>query len=141
MPYKELENNNLIAPYKAPREQIEKELKLAERDIKVAKKMLDEDNDWAFAIAYNAILQSGRALMFSKGYRPRGSEQHKTVLQFLSIALGSQHEEKIHFIDTMRINRHRVLYDEPELISSSEAEHAIDIAEEFLKLIKSQVKK
>jgi len=139
MTYKSLLKDNLITNYKAPKEQIEKELRLSERDIRVSKKTLDEDNDWAFAIAYNAILQAGRALMFSKGYRPRGPEQHKTVFQFLNLTFGKQYQDKLRFIDTMRINRHRVLYDEPELISNSEAKHAVQIAEEFIGLIKKQL--
>src|SRR3989338_11190875 len=137
--YKELERDNLISAYKAPPEQIEKELKIAARDIKVTRKTLDEDNDWAFSIAYNAILQAGRALMFSKGYRPRGMEQHKTVLRFIEITLGKPYQEKVRFIDTMRINRHRVMYDEPELISKAEAEYAVQIAKDFVGLVKDQL--
>lgn len=139
MNYKDLEKDNLIAPFKAPKEQITKELKLAERDIKVSRKTLDEDNDWAFSIAYNAILQAGRALMFSKGYRPRGIEQHKTVFRFIYLTLGKQYHEKVRFIDSMRINRHRVMYDEPELISTSEAKYALQIAEEFVELVRRAV--
>ena len=137
--YKELEKDNLIIAYKAPPEQIDKELKLAARDIKVALKTLAEDNDWAFSIAYNAILQAGRALMFSKGYRPRGMEQHKTVLRFIEKTLGEQYQEKVRFIDTMRVNRHRVMYDEPELISKSEAQYAVKIAREFVDLVKDRL--
>jgi uncharacterized protein (UPF0332 family) len=139
MNYEELKKDNLIISYEAPKEQIEKELKLAERDLKVAKNTLDEDNDWAFSIAYNAILQAGRALMFSNGYRPRGITQHKTVLRFIELTLGKSHQEKVRFIDSMRINRHRVMYDEPELISASEAKYAIQIAEEFVKLVKNNL--
>lgn len=40
MNYKELEKDNLIIAYKAPPEQIAKELKLAARDIKVALKTI-----------------------------------------------------------------------------------------------------
>lgn len=137
--YQELAKDNLIIAYKAPPEQITKELKLAARDIKVALKTLDEDNDWAFSIAYNAILQAGRALMFSQGYRPRGMEQHKTVLRFIDQTLGKKYQEKVRFIDTMRVNRHRVMYDEPELISKAEAQYAVKIAREFVELVKDRL--
>jgi hypothetical protein len=43
--YEELKKDNLIAFYKAHKEQIEKELKLAERDLRVSKNTLDEDED------------------------------------------------------------------------------------------------
>ncbi|MFH1576564.1 MAG: HEPN domain-containing protein [Candidatus Margulisiibacteriota bacterium] len=139
MSYKSLENKNLISPFKAPLEQIEKEMKLARRDLKVAQKNLKEDYDWAFAIAYNAVLQAGRALMLSKGYRPRGEHQHKTVLKFIELSLGKDFEQKARFLDMMRSKRHRVIYDEPELISESEAKFAIQIADEFVKLVRRKL--
>ena len=141
MNYKDLESKDLIAPYSAPKEQIGKEMRLAERDIKVAKKNLEEDYDWALAIAYNAVLQIGRALMLSKGYRPRGQEQHKTVLKFMEISLGKSFEEKFRTLDSIRVKRHRVIYDEPELISESEANLAVEIASEFVDLIKDRLTK
>jgi uncharacterized protein (UPF0332 family) len=45
--------------------------------------MLANDRDWAFTMAYNAILQATRALMFAKGFRPSGGEgQHKVAVKF-----------------------------------------------------------
>jgi len=41
-------------------------------ELNVARSVLNENCDWAFSIAYNAMLQAVRALMFSKGYRPKG---------------------------------------------------------------------
>ena len=38
----------------------------------------------AHSVAYNAMLHVGRALMFSKGYRPKGIEHH-VVVSFSSI--------------------------------------------------------
>ena len=136
MNYSELEKANLISAYKAPKEQISKEMRLAARDIRVAKANLAEDNDWAFAIAYNALLQAGRALMLFEGYRSRGEAQHKTVIRFLELSFGNTYRDKINYLDKMRINRHRVLYDEPELISNDEAQFAIQSVAEFVELIK-----
>ena len=57
---------------------------LAERDLKAAKDNFNDKNyDWALSIAYNAVLQAARALMFSLGYRAKGKNQHKTVFEFL----------------------------------------------------------
>jgi len=55
---------------------------MAKRDLSTANRNLEEAPDWAYSIAYNAILQAGRALMFFGGYRPRGGEQHATVVEF-----------------------------------------------------------
>lgn len=137
--YKDLENRNLVVTFKASKEQVEKEIRLALRDLKVAKKNLKEDYDWAFAIAYNSILQAGRALMLSRGYRPRGYEQHRTVIKFVELTLGEDFTEKARFLDSMRTKRHRVIYEEPELISESEAKFAIKIASEFIELVKHNI--
>lgn len=139
MKYQNLKNKGLIASYKAPKDQIEKELKLAFRDLRVARKNIQEDCDWAFAIAYNAILQAGRALMLYEGYRPRGVGQHKTVLTFIEISMGSDFKERARFLDKMRYKRHQVIYDEPELITEAEAKHAVKIAQEFVDLVKTKV--
>ena len=55
-------------------------MELASRDLKVAKVMLGVNNDWTYSIAYNAILQSVRALMYAEGFRPVGEGQHKTAI-------------------------------------------------------------
>ncbi len=50
---------------------------LAKRDIKTARHILEDgDHDWSYAISYNAMLQAGRALMFSEGVRPTGKFKH-----------------------------------------------------------------
>ena len=40
------------------------------RDLKTAKANLEIDEEAAYTFAYLAMLRSGRALMFLKGYRP-----------------------------------------------------------------------
>ena len=82
MDYKELLAKNLIKPFKAKDQQIKKQMELASRDLKVAKAMLGVNNDWTYSIAYNAILQAVRALMYAEGFRPVGEGQHKTAIIF-----------------------------------------------------------
>jgi len=65
----ELEREGHIKRLPADKKKVEDAFNLAKRDIKVAKSVLREDVDWAYSIAYNAMLQAIRALMFSKGYR------------------------------------------------------------------------
>ena len=67
----------------------------ARRDIRVAKRMLSEDFDWAFSIAYNAMLQAARALMFSDGYVAVGENAHKTAVDYADAKLGAKMREKI----------------------------------------------
>ena len=68
--YEKLVDKGLIKPFKASVSQVKNRIDLAVRDIKTAKETMAYDRDWAFSIAYNAILQATRALMFDKGFRP-----------------------------------------------------------------------
>ena len=76
MPFDRLTKSNRIRPHRADQNEIKQLLQLAIRDLSTATRNLDEAPDWAYSIAYNSILQAGRALMFFDGYRPRGGEQH-----------------------------------------------------------------
>ena len=74
MPYEDLLNRGLIKPFAAGKAQFASRLALAKRDIKAAEAMLAIDRDWAFSMAYNAVLQATRALMFANGFRPAAGE-------------------------------------------------------------------
>lgn len=58
------------------------------RDIKTAKANLEIDEEAAYTFAYLAMLRSGRALMFLRGYRPTDGRQHKTVVEAAGFPLG-----------------------------------------------------
>ena len=45
-------------------------IKRAHIDLKTAKRNIDDDHECAYNYAYNAMLRSGLALMFSEGFRP-----------------------------------------------------------------------
>ena len=99
--------------------------------------MLDENSDWAFSIAYNSILQSVRALMFSKGYRPSSDSGHVSAVRFARIFL---EEEDVISFDRMRRKRHIAVYDTVGSISRTEAENAISRAEKFILEIEMLIK-
>lgn len=132
MPYDRLLRSNRIQMHQASDTEIKQLLQLASRDLSTAKRNLEEAPDWAYSIAYNSILQAGRALMFLEGYRPRGSEQHATVVEFVEERLGIAYINQVRLFDQMRRKRHRVIYEAAGLISKKEAEQAIDFAEVFV---------
>lgn len=59
-----------IHPFRATREEIAKVMEIAKRDLAEAEKIQGSRLDWAFSIAYNAVLQACRAYIFHRGYRP-----------------------------------------------------------------------
>jgi uncharacterized protein (UPF0332 family) len=104
--------------------------------------MMASDRDWAFSMAYNAILQATRALMLAKGYRPAGGEgQHKVAVVFAEITLGEKFQDDIYIFDKMRSKRHRVIYDVSGLVSQQEARQAFEFAEKFVKVVEALLKK
>jgi len=98
---------------------------------------LSENNDWTFSIAYNAMLQAVRALMFSKGYRPSGRNQHISVVRFAELFL---RKEDVIVLDRMRRKRHATLYDTAGMVSESEAKNAFERAEKLVHEIEQMLK-
>lgn len=134
MNYEDLLNKGQIKRLSAAPTQAASRLALAKRDIKAASAMMSIDHDWAFSMAYNAVLQATRALMFANGFRPTAGEgQHKVAVEFAEIALGEKFQDEIYIFDKMRSKRHRVIYDALGLVSQEEAKHAFDFAAKFVK--------
>lgn len=139
MPYDRLLKFNRIKPHRPDQNEIIQLLQLAKRDINTARRNLEDAPDWAYSIAYNSILQASRALMFFTGYRPRGGEQHATVVEFVEERLGSIFEGQVKLFDQMRRKRHRVIYEASGLVSRKEAEQAIEFAEKFVAQITEMI--
>ncbi len=132
----DLEREGLIGRLPPDPQRVRDTLKLAHRDLGVASSLLGSSNDWAYTVAYNAILQAGRALMFSKGYRPEGGNQHIAVVRFCDIFLSW--EDALWF-DRMRRKRHQSVYDSAGSVSDREAENAVKRAEKIVQEIKALI--
>ena len=133
--YSRLEKSRKVRKASFTKEQIKDNLDLGFRDLDIAKKNEGISADWCFSIAYNAMLQAARALMFSKGYRPVGEGQHVTTIEFAGITLGPDFDKTIKAMDRMRTLRNKTVYDRVGLISQKDAERALATAENFLNAI------
>ncbi len=79
--------------------------------------------------------------MFDKGYRPSSTEGHLAVVQFLTITLGAETGNRMVLImNGMRKKRHRIVYEEMDIVSLNEAQQAVKWAEEFVELIAENIK-
>ena len=128
----DLKRQGLIKMVPVDKKKIQDARDLALRDIATARTILSSDLDWAYTIAYNAILQAGRALMFSQGYRPDGANQHISVVKFVELYLNKN--DSIIF-DRMRRKRNNSVYDTAGSITESEAKFAVKQAEDLVKKI------
>jgi len=133
----DLEREGLIRPLTIDHRRVQDALTLANRDLGVARGLLTSSSDWAFAVAYNAVLQAGRALMFSKGYRPEGSNQHVAVVRFCDEFLS---RDNALWFERMRRKRHQSVYDSAGTVSGREAENVVKKAEEIVQAIETLIR-
>jgi len=130
----DLERQGLIRKLPVDRKKVDDALAHARRDLATAGTILANDQDCIYTIAYNAVLQAGRALMFSKGYRPDGANQHVAVVKFAELFLDPS--DTITF-DRMRRKRNSSVYDTAGTITESEAEFALEQAEILVRKIEA----
>jgi uncharacterized protein (UPF0332 family) len=120
MSVEKLLRDGRVPPFNATHDEVNKAIEIAERDLALAEKILDDDLDWSFSIAYNAVLQTCRAYMFHRGYRPATTEGHKAVFDFMKATVAEPLKNTIYYFDRIRKKRHRTLYDEAGLITEKE---------------------
>ncbi len=139
MSIEELIKEGSIHPFEATHGEIDKALKVARRDLALAEGLLQENLDWCFSIAYNAVLQACRAYMFYLGYRPASTEAHKATFEFMQFAIEEPFKQSITYFDRARKKRHRTIYDQVGVVSETEAEQLLTRAREFLSCIESKL--
>lgn len=115
-------------------------VKRAYVDLKTAKRNLDDDEECAYNYAYNAMLHSGLALMFSEGFRPEIRDKHLTTVKFASSILGKKFKMVINNYDFMRRKRHRFIYEPDIPCSREEAENAMNTAKQFVNIISKLIR-
>ncbi len=135
----ELLRKRKIYRHRSTREEIERTLQLADRDLRMARLTIAEDWDWAFSIAYNAVLQSARAYMYSRGFRPAAEQGHKNTFAFMRAALGNELASTIGYFDRMRKKRNQAIYDVAGLITEKEARSILENAVGFVEIVKAQL--
>ncbi len=139
MQFEELEEKGLIQKIRINFKQIYKFLLRSRKDLQTSKANLMIDKEWSYAIAYHAMLRAGRALMMSFGYRPRGRDQHATVVRFTTVVFGDKFKDLVRNFDRMRRKRHDFIYEPDRPVPKQEAEQSIKDAEALVKQIWSFV--
>ena len=136
MTIEELEREGQIRKIPIDERDVEKSLGIARRDVESAKFMLMHNEDWSYCIAYNAMQQSLRAFMCSRGYRPSSESHHVAALRFAALFF---EKELINKIDKIRRKRSTSTYDQTGTITKKEAEGAIATAEKVLRLVEEKM--
>jgi len=140
-PIKRLVQNNRIETFRMERAQIEKHIQAAYQDLKEAQVTFAVSDKAAYLFAYTAMLKMGRALLFLKGYRPKGEGQHETVVRAAGALLGPGFETLTRQFNRMRQKRNKLIYDVGGLISHEETEQVFQAAKQYLEQVRSFMEK
>ncbi|MCZ7662699.1 MAG: hypothetical protein M5U22_07075 [Thermoleophilia bacterium] len=111
---------------------------VARRDIRTAQHLVSADLDWAFAIAYNSILQLSIAYMNYLGFRPRGEGKHFNTFRFLEKALPEE-QTMVRRLQKLRKKRNVTIYEHAGSVSEKEARDVIEFAVRYYKHIESKL--
>ena len=140
MPFEKLLLQGAIQKHQASKDEIASLFKLIGRDLKDAA-IIELSEDRRFAVAYNAVLQCGTAIMHSMGYRTKGEAHHYHTFEFLREALGSKYADLIDYFDACRSKRNRTDYDAIGGISETAVAELIGEANKFYKFTKDWISK
>ena len=133
--------NGLLKKQQSSFSAVEKLINRSAKELIAAKANLVIDEGIAYTVAYLAMLHAGRAFMLLRGFRPDDGYQHKTVVEFMSHALGEEYKNIIERFDRMRRKRNIFTYEVDISISKTEADGAFETAVKFVDLIKETVKR
>jgi len=133
MQFGEFEEKGLIVRTKVNFRKIYDFLSRSNKDLQTSMANLKIDKEWSYTIAYHAMLRAGRALMMSFGYRPKGKDQHRTIVKFTNEVFGAQFKDLIREFDRMRRKRHDFIYEPNRPIPKQEVKHAINDAVKLVK--------
>jgi len=126
--------SGLIEKYRSDEDQIRNEVEIAKDDLSSAKRMLGIDEwRWAHSAAYNAMLQAGRALMFSKEYRPGSQEHHIAVISFVQAVYAAKFDPPVlQAFEKARRRRNESLYDRAGSVSETQSRNLVGYAGTFV---------
>ncbi|MFH1520985.1 MAG: HEPN domain-containing protein [Candidatus Micrarchaeota archaeon] len=137
----ELKRRGFIKPIPIDNVQIAELMKISERDVELAEELMQKSCDGALNLAYNAMLQAARALMFSYGYRPDSEYHHKATIEFIFAVFDNKHKSLAETLDRIRSKRNVATYERTGAISKFEAEYALKGAQEFIDVVKNKLNK
>jgi len=113
MAYEELRERGLVEEIRPDFRQISTLLARALKDLSTARANLSIDKEWAYTIAYQAMLRAAKGMVMAEGWRPRGRDQARTIVLLVGEILGEEARSLVNGFDRMRRKRQDFI-DEPE---------------------------
>jgi len=138
MSFEDWVRNGWASQHKSTREEIERLLALADRDL-ASCATTGLATDWRFAIAYNAALQSATAALAAAGYRASHEAHHHRVIQSLALTIGAS-RELIRRFDAFRKKPNLSSYEMGGTISEKEAGEMAAFAADLRQLVERWIR-
>lgn len=129
-----------LKPQKIDWAQIERFLQSAEKKLASAHKILAFDEEACLQQAYEAMLKASLGFMFSHGFRARSQPGHHiAIIEFVRGRIDKRHGSLLTVFDRLRRKRNIALYDDTGFVSRHDAEHALESARDFIKVIRADI--
>jgi uncharacterized protein (UPF0332 family) len=132
MAYEDLREKGLVEDVKPNFGVVNALIARALKDLVTARANASIDREWAYAIAYQGMLRAARAMITAEGLRPRGRDQHRTVVVLAGAILGEDVRILVNAFDRMRRRWQTILEEPGQPISRYEVEGAIKDAQKFI---------
>lgn len=134
-----LEQEGKVRRQPAAPAQLEALIEAARRNFSAAQKIRGSIAEAAFKLYYDGLLQMGRVVLLSAGYRPCDGDQHKTTFLAAGEILGSEFEDLIRKLQKFRVKRNDCVYEPTGLIGESDVEAIGKTAAVFWTALKAHI--
>jgi len=141
MKYDELVRAGRIRRERVSAAEIRQALDRAERDLKLASKILAEGYRLGLRCGLQCGAASRQGFMFAQGFRPASAEGHKNTFAFLRVALGKEQGDLVTYFDRMRNKRNQAIYGMAGLLAETEARDLLSKASQFVRLVRTLLKR
>lgn len=122
-------------------EEIQGHLLGARKKLKAANKIMGDDEESAYELAYEAMLKASLALILSDGKRPRSLPGHHiAIIEKAGQLLGSEVADLIRAFEEMRRHRNSFLYTGQSFVSLQEAKECLNLAADYVCRVEKKLK-
>jgi hypothetical protein len=130
MSWKRLLDDRRVEPHTTSRAEIDGLRAAVERNLRdAAVRTISADN--RFGIAYDAALLAVKMVVACAGYRVTGRGAHRTLFEALQLAMGPSQSRTAGYLDRCRRKRNDLSYDAADVVSETEADELLRLAEEL----------
>jgi len=140
MAYEELRERGLVEEIRPDFREIATLLARSVKDLATARANVGIDKEWAYTIAYQAMLRATKAIVMAEGWRPKGRDQARTLVSLVREILGEEARPLINGFDRMRRKRQDFMEESETPIPRYEVEGALKDAQAFVERIVAQAR-